>query len=523
MLATFKLALLTAFVLLVSNPRNLHAQTVVLSSKIGDLVISGDLVEFDGEFFKIDSDLGVLTVDGSTVNCAGEDCPEAAEFVSRFSILASQDLGRLLIPELLESFSILLDADIESQRTSEGTQTVRVFDSSGAKVAEIDNLVAAESLAFEQIIQKNHSLVAASREPNQKEVGLVQSAGLGNPLDPSQRQLLALDGIVSVVSRQNPVDSVTEKNLRGLLGGEISNWKDLGGPDAEIRVYATLDNEAFNVAVEMHSLTIATLNNLNIVDLKANLSAVADAVANDPLGIGLTSFSNIRNAKPLALRGECGIFSSPTDFSIKSGGYPLIYFHYLYKPKLRLPLFAREFLTFLTTQTAQNVVASLGFVDTGVSELAIGRQGERLVSAVSQANNDVPFAEVKGLMGLLSGAKRLSATFRFEPGSQTLDVPSKANAEQLALGLILGNFADKVVHLIGFSDSAGGAKQNKRLSQQRAETVRKAIIAAAPDGSLDSVTFETSGFGEASPLACDETEAGKQTNRRVEVWIKDRG
>ena len=141
---------------------------------------------------------------------------------------------------------------------------------------------------------------------------------------------------------------------------------------------------------------------------------------------------------------------------------------------------------------------------------------------VLTAGKDVPLQDVQAIVELMSGAKRLSATFRFRPGYTDLNAPSKAVAELLAKNLILGNYADKIMVFVGFSDSSGTARANKNLSQKRAEAVRQAVIAAAPQGSLSEVSFEVAGYGEASPLVCEDEDGGAEVNRRVEVWIQDR-
>ncbi len=300
------------------------------------------------------------------------------------------------------------------------------------------------------------------------------------------------------------------------------NWRDIGGPDAEINLYVTVNDESFSTALNSSLLRLPALGIASRAIQKKRLSEVSDATANDPFGIGLTSFSNIRNTHALSLLGTCGIYNLPTVFGLKSGEYPLVYPLTLFKAKARLPVAAREFLEFAETEQAQKVIASFGYVDMGISRLPVNRQGIRLANSFMRGGTEVPFSDIQEMMGLINGAERLSTTFRFKPGSKALDSASLKNAERLVEGLILGNYADKVVHLVGFTDSAGGSAQNKVLAKQRAQNVQKAIMAAAPDGSLNAVDFQISGFGEASPLACEDKEAGKQINRRVEIWIKDR-
>jgi len=67
--------------------------------------------------------------------------------------------------------------------------------------------------------------------------------------------------------------------------------------------------------------------------------------------------------------------------------------------------------------------------------------------------------------------------------------------------------------LLGFSDALGGDCANQRLSQQRATAVATEL---ATYGVRPAVVH---GFGSAAPIASNETGAGRERNRRVEVWL----
>jgi len=75
--------------------------------------------------------------------------------------------------------------------------------------------------------------------------------------------------------------------------------------------------------------------------------------------------------------------------------------------------------------------------------------------------------------------------------------------------------------LIGFTDSVGRGDLNLSLSQARAEQVRQALVSAAPPGALADSQIRVAGYGEMSPLGCNETLNGRRINRRVEVWSRD--
>jgi outer membrane protein OmpA-like peptidoglycan-associated protein len=68
----------------------------------------------------------------------------------------------------------------------------------------------------------------------------------------------------------------------------------------------------------------------------------------------------------------------------------------------------------------------------------------------------------------------------------------------------------------GHTDSTGSAEKNLTLSQARAETVRKYLVAdGIPDAQIRAV-----GVGEERPVADNKTSAGRAKNRRVEVVLE---
>lgn len=76
---------------------------------------------------------------------------------------------------------------------------------------------------------------------------------------------------------------------------------------------------------------------------------------------------------------------------------------------------------------------------------------------------------------------------------------------------------DVKIHLVGFTDSRGSDKYNQKLSEKRAESVKKYIegeVTIAPE----NITSE--GKGEANPVGDNKTKEGQFLNRRVELMIK---
>ncbi len=88
-------------------------------------------------------------------------------------------------------------------------------------------------------------------------------------------------------------------------------------------------------------------------------------------------------------------------------------------------------------------------------------------------------------------------------------------SDLIALGRNLNQYPDTTVQVIGHTDSDGSAAYNQDLSERRARAVSSVIQSAGVSpGRIVPV-----GRGESSPIATNQTAAGKQQNRRVEVVI----
>jgi outer membrane protein OmpA-like peptidoglycan-associated protein len=85
------------------------------------------------------------------------------------------------------------------------------------------------------------------------------------------------------------------------------------------------------------------------------------------------------------------------------------------------------------------------------------------------------------------------------------------------LAAFLERYPDRRVTIEGFTDSTGSAEYNQALSERRAQSVRDALVQKG----IDPARVDTQGYGEEFPKASNETAAGRQLNRRVEVVISN--
>ena len=80
---------------------------------------------------------------------------------------------------------------------------------------------------------------------------------------------------------------------------------------------------------------------------------------------------------------------------------------------------------------------------------------------------------------------------------------------------VLRRYPDTLIRVEGHTDSVGSEQYNMDLSFRRANSVRDLLAQRG----VDIRRIETVGFGETKPVATNDTEAGRQLNRRVEIKV----
>ena len=470
------------------------AQDVTLVAREGGIVLNGTLQGYDGEFYRIDTAYGMLTVDGQGVICEGPACPDLIAPKATMRVVGSADAAELL-PALFQAFAQARGLIYEE---AEGPgYEARILDPASRKdLAQISFT----ALAPDQATTALEAGVADLKLSFRAEPGLGSHA-------------VAMDALVAIVAPDNPTPEISTVELAQVLSGEVTNWAQIGGPDMPIVLHALAAD------TDIQRALADRLGANETAEVRhPNLASLADAVAKDPWAIAISGRSAIAPARRMPLTDSCGFPLLPTSLAIKAEDYPLALPVLLLAPKRRLPLMTREFLDFLRTPAAQDAVAAVGFVDRSASRQPMTADGLRLINAIQGAGEDVTLADLKRLAGIMDGADRVSLTFRFEDGSSTLDAQSQDNLVDLAQLIAAGQFRNQKLVLAGFSDGSGAAEANLALSVERAAKVAQELAVVAPDlPAADLPVVE--GFGEALPMACDETAIGRQLNRRVELWV----
>jgi outer membrane protein OmpA-like peptidoglycan-associated protein len=84
------------------------------------------------------------------------------------------------------------------------------------------------------------------------------------------------------------------------------------------------------------------------------------------------------------------------------------------------------------------------------------------------------------------------------------------------IGRTLSKYESTVVHIAGHTDNTGSAAYNQQLSIERANSVRSALTSRG----VISERIVTSGHGESLPVSDNNTQEGRQKNRRVEITLQ---
>lgn len=101
----------------------------------------------------------------------------------------------------------------------------------------------------------------------------------------------------------------------------------------------------------------------------------------------------------------------------------------------------------------------------------------------------------------------------YDSDSETIRPEAGVNLQNLAASL--KQYSDTELLIVGHADSRGTEEHNQDLSARRAASAARYL---AMQG-VETSRMHTSGVGEMEPVASNETEAGRQMNRRIEVAI----
>ncbi len=511
---------------------NAFSGEVTLRAKNGDFEIKGELTAYDQNKYTIlSTSLGSMSLDAARFDCIGSNCPSDAVAMrteaappdvpagpTSISISGSNTIGNQLMPNLIDAYAQSTSKTLTKVVSPDGLDVE--FRMSG-KDGKDDGVIAlhrhGSATAFADMEKKVSQIGMASRRVKDDEVQKLAAIGLGDVRSPGSEHVLGLDGLLVLVSPENPVISLPMDTIAKIFSGEITDWSQVGQPAGKIDVYApTKESGTFDtfesLVLKPHKFEL-TPN----AKRTANHAEQSDWVAHDRNGIGFAGIAYQRNAKALNIVSTCGLIAPPSTFSIKTEEYPISRRLFLYTGGEPRDPVARGLLEFALSHDAQRIVKQSDFIDQVPETASYESQTSRIAFGLNAAPLNFDENLMNAFTSDIRSAQRLSVTFRFQSGSYELDNKALADAKRLVELLKTDAYKDKSVLLAGFADTKGTFSVNRSLSLHRAQAVL--AVMKANGLSHRQAKIAVKGYSELAPVSCNDTEDGMQLNRRVEVWI----
>jgi outer membrane protein OmpA-like peptidoglycan-associated protein/ABC-type amino acid transport substrate-binding protein len=171
-------------------------------------------------------------------------------------------------------------------------------------------------------------------------------------------------------------------------------------------------------------------------------------------------------------------------------------------------LFDTAFVVWRKQGVISKAVDAKDYVDTRfVSALADKYQGQKVVEPFRFDPKEAKNPAARAIVNK-------SLTIYFTPGSD--EIMNGSNFTLDSLGDTMTAFGNTFLRIEGNTDTRGSASLNKSLSQKRAEAVKKYL---EQHFSIPDSRFQTIGQGASNPVASNDTEAGRQQNRRTDIKV----
>ena len=217
------------------------------------------------------------------------------------------------------------------------------------------------TLSFYALVSGEADLLLVAR-PAEEAFAYADEMGVELEMRP-----IGVDALVFLTGEENPVDSLTRQQAVGIYTGEITNWREVGGADAEIIAYQRNKTAGSQVMMENVVMDGEPMMDAPMEYRPSEMGALVDEVAsyrNSASAIGYSVYYYVtemylrEGVKLLAIDGV-----APSNGTIASGEYPYTQYNYAVirkDEKENSP--ARQLFDFLTTPEGKALMAAQGYV-----------------------------------------------------------------------------------------------------------------------------------------------------------------
>jgi phosphate transport system substrate-binding protein len=205
-------------------------------------------------------------------------------------------------------------------------------------------------------------IAAASRTANEDELRTARARGIK-----LRSHFIGSYGIHVIVHPDNPIKNLSMTEIRDLFTGTITNWRDVGGPDAPVQCY--IRDPASGTHLGFRELAMENQPYTATATAHHSYAEIAAAVAKDPHGIGYTGMQleHPDQYHPVLVNGIPG-----NVMSVNEGLYPYARGLRLYTRQGDDTAAARAFIRFVRSDEGQAILEGLGNVPRVTQRLDTG-------------------------------------------------------------------------------------------------------------------------------------------------------
>ena len=242
-------------------------------------------------------------------------------------IEGSNTFGEKLGPLLIDAF----------KKQNPGTPVNLVSNGSGAGLSAL--------------LEGRTDVAPTSRAANADELRLARASNLR-----LNAQSIGSYGVVVIVNDENPVRSLNLRQVRDIFTGKITNWKQVGGPDARMSPLILDKSSGARRGFQELAMRYEPYA-LNAREFPSK-QAIAQAIAKNATAIGYADMGRL----PAGTRAVLINGIAPNRTAINQGIYPYARTLYLYSLRGRETPAAKQFIRFVRSREGQRIISNAGFV-----------------------------------------------------------------------------------------------------------------------------------------------------------------
>ncbi|MBN1199077.1 MAG: phosphate ABC transporter substrate-binding protein, partial [Bacteroidales bacterium] len=168
----------------------------------------------------------------------------------------------------------------------------------------------------------------------------------------------AKDGITVYINKANKVDELSIQQLSNIFSGKVTNWKQVGGNDAPIKLYGRENSSGTYVFFQEEVVKGDFAPSCQTLP---GTAAVVNAVMKDVNGIGYGGAAYAEGVKICKVKKDAGsIAYEASAENIKKGLYPISRYLYMYT-RNRPAGEIKEFVDWVLSPEGQKMVAEVGY------------------------------------------------------------------------------------------------------------------------------------------------------------------